>query len=39
MIFISNRPITINAKRALRITVALMLRQVVGFYLNVTDQK
>jgi len=39
MILISNRPITINAKRALRITIALMLRQVIGFYLNVSDRK
>jgi hypothetical protein len=39
MILISNRPITINAKTALRIAVALMLGQVVGFYLNVSVQK
>ena len=32
MILITNRPIIINARRALTIMVALMLRQVVGFY-------
>jgi len=39
MILISNRPITIRAKRVLRIKVALMLRQMAGFHSNVSVSK